>query len=340
MATGSPPRRVRLGPGLRHAPRGRNVLIRAWNSSGCRTGLVRHAAIPRDRHRVSSSGWPADDRISRARPSRSGSARIRSVRANPSIPGIMMSIRATAKGCARRAATRSTSRATGPASTVVGRAPQWIRISSRIRRLVALSSTTSTGRPPKRGWTCSPRHVSTSGWGSKRAVKWKVLPRPTSLSTQIRPPISATSWAEIAKPSPVPPYQRVIDPSACANGSKMTCCFSGGMPMPVSTTAKCRPTSCLLHLVRRSTAMTTSPRSVNLMALPTRLTTICRSRPGSPINASGTSGAMRQASSSPLALPAAPVVAHRLLDGVAQGRRAPGPGRACRPRSWRSRGYR
>ena len=44
--------------------------------------------------------------------------------------------------------------------------------------------------------------------------------------------------------------------------------------------------------VRLSTATstTTSPLSVNLMALPTRLTTIWRSRPGSPTRASGTSG--------------------------------------------------
>ena len=39
----------------------------------------------------------------------------------------------------------------------------------------------------------------------------------------------------------------------------------------------------------RSTRTTTSPRSVNLMALPTRLTMICRNRPGSPISSSGTS---------------------------------------------------
>ena len=41
-------------------------------------------------------------------------------------------------------------------------------------------------------------------------------------------------------------------------------------------------------------------RSVNLIALPTRLTRTCRSRPASPIKASGTSGVALQASSSPL----------------------------------------
>src|SRR5262245_59397797 len=37
------------------------------------------------------------------------------------------------------------------------------------------------------------------------------------------------------------------------------------------------------------TSVTTSPRSVNLIALPVRLTRICRKRPESPTNASGTS---------------------------------------------------
>ena len=45
---------------------------------------------------------------------------------------------------------------------------------------------------------------------SKRAVKWKVLPRPTSLSTQIRPPISSTSREAMASPRPVPPKRRVV----------------------------------------------------------------------------------------------------------------------------------
>ena len=38
----------------------------------------------------------------------------------------------------------------------------------------------------------------------------------------------------MAKPKPVPPYLRLVLPSACWNASKIICCFSGGMPMPVS----------------------------------------------------------------------------------------------------------
>ena len=44
---------------------------------------------------------------------------------------------------------------------------------------------------------------------------------------------------------------------------------------------------------------TTSPCSVNLIALPTRLTSTCRSRVGSPITRSGTAGSTRRTISSP-----------------------------------------
>ena len=73
-------------------------------------------------------------------------------------------------------------------------------------------------------------------------VNQKVLPTPGSLSTQIRPPISSTSLAEIVRPSPVPPNRRVVEPSACSNGWKIVSSFSAGMPMPVSATEKRRTT--------------------------------------------------------------------------------------------------
>ena len=40
-----------------------------------------------------------------------------------------------------------------------------------------------------------------------------VLPPPGVLSTVIRPPISSASVDEIARPRPVPPNRRVIEPS-------------------------------------------------------------------------------------------------------------------------------
>ena len=54
-------------------------------------------------------------------------------------------------------------------------------------------------------------------------MKWKRLPLPSSLSTQIRPPISSTSRDEIVRPSPVP--SRCCNPaSVCWNSSKIRSC--------------------------------------------------------------------------------------------------------------------
>ena len=116
------------------------------------------------------------------------------------------------------------------------------------------------------------------------SVKWNVLPAPDSLSTQIRPPIICTSVAEIVRPRPVPPNRRVVEPSAWLNASKMVACLSRGMPMPVSVTREVqhRGRSPVPALVLARARRSTSPRSVNLMALPTRLTRTCRSRTGSP----------------------------------------------------------
>ena len=145
--------------------------------------------------------------------------------------------------------------------------------------------------------TASPRSAcgdAATGRGADTAsrfsatVKWNVLPRPTTLSTQIRPPICSTSWREIASPSPVPPKRRVVEASACAKASKMTRLLSAGMPMPVSAMATRKVTASGVT-ASASTCTETSPRSVNLIALPTRLRRIWPSRPVSPIRSSGTS---------------------------------------------------
>ena len=44
-----------------------------------------------------------------------------------------------------------------------------------------------------------------------RIVNWKTLPLPSSLSTQIVPPINSASREQIASPRPVPPNLRVVD---------------------------------------------------------------------------------------------------------------------------------
>ena len=57
---------------------------------------------------------------------------------------------------------------------------------------------------------------------------------------------SAASSRLMARPRPVPPYRRDVPASACWKASKMRRCFSGAMPMPVSSTAKATTLSALL----------------------------------------------------------------------------------------------
>src|ERR1700726_2890506 len=73
---------------------------------------------------------------------------------------------------------------------------------------------------------------------SNRTGKGNVDPRPSLRSTQIRPPNKSTSRFETVSPSPVPPNLRVDDESACENASKINCCLSLGIPIPVSRTLK------------------------------------------------------------------------------------------------------
>ena len=55
---------------------------------------------------------------------------------------------------------------------------------------------------------------------------------PGMLISRISPPKRRASSRLIASPKPVPPYLRLVLPSACWNASKILCCLSGGMPMP------------------------------------------------------------------------------------------------------------
>ncbi len=44
----------------------------------------------------------------------------------------------------------------------------------------------------------------------------------------------------MARPRPVPPYLRVVDPSACVNGWKIRSWASGEIPIPESPTSNRR----------------------------------------------------------------------------------------------------
>ena len=65
----------------------------------------------------------------------------------------------------------------------------------------------------------------------------KVEPRPGSLATVMSPPIIWQKRRLIARPSPVPPYLRVVEASAWTKSWKSLPICSGVMPMPVSVTA-------------------------------------------------------------------------------------------------------
>ena len=198
-------------------------------------------------------------------------SRIRAARARPSVSGMRASSSTSGYGRPTLAASQRTSMAATPSPTAVGSICQSRSHSSRMWRLVALSSTTRTRRSRSRtGGRAGVVSVG-CGWRPNLAVKAKVLPRPGSLSTVIVPPIRATRRAAIDRPSPVPPYLRVVEVSSCSKARKIFSCLSGGMPMPVSLTANRTPTSSGAGSPATSTRTTTSPSSVNLMALPTRL---------------------------------------------------------------------
>ncbi len=74
----------------------------------------------------------------------------------------------------------------------------------------------------------------------------------------------------MVRPSPVPPYWRVVVGSACAKGSKIRAACSSSIPMPVSST--CRRRVVPFGSEESAVADTmTSPSEVNLMAFPIRL---------------------------------------------------------------------
>ena len=65
----------------------------------------------------------------------------------------------------------------------------------------------------------------------KPAAPASLCSRPTSSRPSARP-----ARRRLSSPRPVPPYLRVVELSACSNAPKIFCCFSAGMPMPVSET--------------------------------------------------------------------------------------------------------
>src|SRR3954469_18559503 len=129
-----------------------------------------------------------------------------------------------------------------------------------------------------------------------------VEPSPRTDSTSMVPPCIATSRCEIARPRPVPPFWRVELLSTCWNSSKMRFWSSGAMPGPVSRTAMSKKPSAA------PAAISTEPLSVNLIALPTRLSSTWVRRRSSP-RPIGSASATDAVRFNPLAWASGPVVA-------------------------------
>ena len=159
----------------------------------------------------------------------------------------------------------------------------------------SLSSTTSTLRSA--GASDAASSSATCSPASNSRLKLKLLPLPGVLSTSICPPMPWVSCWEMASPSPVPPYCRVMVLSAWEKDLNNRACCSSFMPIPLSRTSKCIVTrssdraDCLI-------STTTAPFSVNLMALPARLIRIWPRRVGSPSSVSGNPGSRWKTSSS------------------------------------------
>ena len=163
-------------------------------------------------------------------------------------------------------------------------------------RFISLSSTTKALSFSIAGCASCGSMVAAAVPIKNGTVKVKVLPLSGALSSSISPFISRISRAEMESPSPVPPNSRVVDESPCEKASKICCCLSLGIPMPVSKTEKRMGMNPSADW-RRCARTLTSPSFVNLMALPARLIRIWRKRVGSPRRTSGTSPCKAQVTS-------------------------------------------
>jgi hypothetical protein len=112
------------------------------------------------------------------------------VSAKPSTSGMGASINTRPNGSPASRADRRRVRAGTAPFAPSGSIRQLRSVSSRMRRLAALSSTTSTRSLSRLGDPACCGDAANLGGTAKQAVKWNRLPRPTSLSIQMRPPLA------------------------------------------------------------------------------------------------------------------------------------------------------
>ena len=148
--------------------------------------------------------WPAEVSITTVAPAMTGSFLIVSARVKPSVSGIWKSVSTRSKGfpdCLRHA---QRGERLGHACRQRGNhapADEHLFEHAPVRGVVVDDEDAQVAQIDRVG----NRRAAAAVTNAKLAVKWKVLPVPTSLSTQMRPPISSTSCDEIVRPSPVPP---------------------------------------------------------------------------------------------------------------------------------------
>ncbi len=179
-----------------------------------------------------------------------------------------------------------------PSPTVVGFMRQLASISSRMRRFVALSSTTSTRRPSSApGRSRDGRSVGTAGV-SKHGCE---VERAAAADLALHPHAAAHQFDQ-TQGNRQSEASAAVAPcrGAVGLGKRVK-----NLPLFVRRDADARiahrEVQRRMRRVRTlstSTRSTTSPSAVNLTALPITFSRTCRSRPGSPSSTSGTSAAM------------------------------------------------
>ena len=143
------------------------------------------------------------------------------------------------------------------------------------------------------------------------------LPSPGVLRTRISPPSMRVISRLIDRPRPVPPKRRLVVPSACWKASKISRSLSSAMPIPrIAHGDRDRVGGAILARAPRSPASSsaTSPCSVNLNALESRLRSTCSTRCSSVKTTAGVSGAVVTSSFRPFCSATEP---ERALDVLA-----------------------
>src|SRR6266849_6710115 len=180
-----------IAPCCTRAPSTRAIASR---SSDCRIGFMRYAATPSSLQRAASPRWPAEVSIMMVAADEPGLCRILSINSKPSIWGMCMSIKISAKGSPASCASDNFVRASSPSCTELDFISQRPSIPSRIRRFVRLSSTTRTLTALNiSGGAIAPTSITFVSAIPTLTVKWNWLPRPYQPvrdgQTQTRSPV-------------------------------------------------------------------------------------------------------------------------------------------------------